>query len=235
MCCADIGDHLVCLLLIISDDQQQLKEVHSDDRLKCFPAHPPPRPPRSHLTHPCPYSPAHCMLWNPCCAASPCCAPSLRPMLLPLPAHPQCSPQFMYTSVHCSSLCTWAVLSAKLQPKQGVPCSVHLQGAKLSSGQGKEGEGTAGGGPAGGGGRRFREVQLQEPIRWANPGITSGQQTLGRSLPLIKLQLMMSLITNCPQPVNDFTSQPFDHFITLSSHRLPEKYKQPPRSLFQYV
>ena len=42
---------------------------------------------------------------------------------------------------------------------------MHLQGAKLSSGQGKEGEGPGGGGPAGGGGRRFREVQLQEPIR----------------------------------------------------------------------
>lgn len=43
---------------------------------------------------------------------------------------------------------------------------MHLQGAKLSSGQDKEGEGAGGGGPAaGGGGRRFREVQLQEPIR----------------------------------------------------------------------
>ena len=47
--------------------------------------------------------------------------------------------------------------------------SMQMQGAKLSSGQGKGGEGAgggeAGGGPAGGAGRRFREVQLQEPIR----------------------------------------------------------------------
>jgi len=39
-----------------------------------------------------------------------------------------------------------------------------MQGAKLSSGQGKDDE-AGGGGAAGGGGRRFREVQLQEPIR----------------------------------------------------------------------
>ena len=42
-----------------------------------------------------------------------------------------------------------------------------VQGAKLSSGQGKE-EGGAGGGTAG---RRFREVQLQEPIRSASQHI----------------------------------------------------------------
>lgn len=42
---------------------------------------------------------------------------------------------------------------------------VFVQGAKLSSGQAKDGEGS--GGAAGGGGRRFREVQLQEPIRQA--------------------------------------------------------------------
>ena len=40
-----------------------------------------------------------------------------------------------------------------------------VQGAKLSSGQARDGEGS--GGAAGGGGRRFREVQLQEPIRQA--------------------------------------------------------------------
>ena len=38
-----------------------------------------------------------------------------------------------------------------------------LQGVKLSSGQGKEEEA---GNAAGSGGRRFREVQLQEPIRY---------------------------------------------------------------------
>ena len=43
---------------------------------------------------------------------------------------------------------------------------VHIQGAKLSSGQGKGEEGgVEGGGGLGSGGRRFREVQLQEPIR----------------------------------------------------------------------
>ena len=59
------------------------------------------------------------------------------------------------------------MLDAKAKPTQGVEhvMFMHLQGAKLSSGQGKEGEGTGAGGPAGGGGRRFREVQLQEPIR----------------------------------------------------------------------
>ena len=39
-----------------------------------------------------------------------------------------------------------------------------VQGAKLSSGQGKDEE-AGGGGALGVGGRRFREVQLQEPIR----------------------------------------------------------------------
>ena len=58
------------------------------------------------------------------------------------------------------------VANAKLA-KQATMClrgcvSGWLQGAKLSSGQGKE---EAGGGSGGTGARRFREVQLQEPIR----------------------------------------------------------------------
>ncbi|KAL0043059.1 hypothetical protein WJX79_007872 [Trebouxia sp. C0005] len=43
---------------------------------------------------------------------------------------------------------------------------LRTEGAKLSSGQGKDEE-AGGGGALGVGGRRFREVQLQEPIRYA--------------------------------------------------------------------
>ncbi|KAL0030160.1 hypothetical protein WJX77_000722 [Trebouxia sp. C0004] len=43
---------------------------------------------------------------------------------------------------------------------------LRTEGAKLSSGQGKDEE-AGGGGAVGVGGRRFREVQLQEPIRYA--------------------------------------------------------------------
>lgn len=43
---------------------------------------------------------------------------------------------------------------------------LRTEGAKLSSGQGKDAE-AGGGGGMGLGGRRFREVQLQEPIRYA--------------------------------------------------------------------
>ncbi|KAA6428370.1 MAG: N-acetyltransferase 10 [Trebouxia sp. A1-2] len=43
---------------------------------------------------------------------------------------------------------------------------LRTEGAKLSSGQGKDAE-AGGGGALGVGGRRFREVQLQEPIRYA--------------------------------------------------------------------
>lgn len=44
---------------------------------------------------------------------------------------------------------------------------LRTEGAKLSSGQGKDEQDGAGTGAGGAGGRRFREVQLQEPIRYA--------------------------------------------------------------------
>ncbi len=60
-------------------------------------------------------------------------------------------------AVVCTGLCCSATWRVGASPAQSWRVMV-LQGAKLSSGQGKETSSTAGN-------RSFREVQLQEPIR----------------------------------------------------------------------